>query len=117
MSELRIKIITLEAGQPRPYADSRFLSRLEFEFDPPTTAKKPYTVRWTGESLLFHAANYAWASRCKGQPIRFDSTVGFRTPHLSTAAWIPQWHEARITELKEIAPGVAEVLIIEPYID
>ena len=116
MSELRIKITFLEAGQPRAYADSRYRCRIEFEFDPPTT-KEPYTVRWTGANLLSHAAHYAWAAQESGRPIRFDKDLAFRTPHLPMTAWEPEWHEARITELGEIAPGIAEVLIIEPYID
>jgi len=86
------------------------------EFDPPTT-KERYTVRWTGENLLGHAANYAWATRESGRAIRFDKAISFRTPHLPTAAWEPDWHEPRITDLKEIEPGVAEVLIVQPYLD
>lgn len=113
-NELRLKITYLEAGQPGPYADSRYRIRLEMEYDPPLL--KSETVRWTGDSLLHHAAKFAWASRCDGRAIRFGKEIP-SMKFMPKSARDPEWHEPRITAIKEIEPGVAEVLIIEPFKD
>jgi len=84
------------------------------EYDPPLT--EPETVRWTGENLLEKAAKYAWADRCNGRAISFDKSIPYMK-FLPKKAWEPEWHEPRITEIKEIEPGVAEVLIVEPFTD
>ena len=110
----RITITTLEAGQPRPYADSRYRYRIEIEWQPTTTKDVPEIVRWTGESLLVHAVSIAWYHAGNMTAVR--STVSYRK------GWTvdrtkPEWHESRITEVKEIEPGVAEVLIVQPYLD
>lgn len=115
MGDLRITITTLQAGQPRPYADSQYRYRVDMEYDPPTT-KEPYTVRWTGENLLERAARFAWADCCRGQAIRFDNAIPYMK-FMPKSAWESEWPEYRITQLVEIEPGIAEVLIIRPYLD
>lgn len=91
----RVTITTLEAGQPRPYADSRYRYRVEIEYQPPLLGE-PRTVRWKGKTLL--------SAACQA--------VGYKWPQGPHA-----WHESYVKEAVELEPGVAEVLVVHPFLD
>ena len=120
MNELRVKISTLIAGQPRPYADSRWVYRVEMEYDPPTT-KKTYTVRWEGANLLLWAAKFAWAFNGQMGRLYLDKSLreslSQSLTHLPSWVWEGEWHQHRITTLRAVAPGVVEVTIIAEFTD
>jgi hypothetical protein len=128
----RTTVTTIEGGaQPRPYADHRYVWRVEVEEASPhgkDEATRGLFVKLTGARLAEKAIEAVF----RGHEIYARRAVTEQLNALSREAWVPrdEWrypkllpeprdmHSSKVLdEYREIEPGLAEIVATSPYYD
>lgn len=87
-----IEVETIQAGQPRPYADHIYESYITFSV--------PEGQMWARK----------WGTH--------ESTVKQFIPLLVGGySENPEWHDSRLEKLEQVSPGRWHVIVIQPFID
>lgn len=90
----RYTLVTLQAGQPRAYADSIY----EYEL----------TCEWQGMT-----GRGDWQPRDLVEPLVRKIARGMCREWFDN----PEWHQAKLDTFVKIGPGHWRIKIIEPYLD
>lgn len=92
----RVDVYVIQAGQPRPYADSFYEADLVFSNWWKTNTGEMRKGKWRPDEATVKAI-----ARILVEPFADE----------------PAWHDARLKSLAETEPGRWRVLVVQPYLD